>query len=388
MAVFDMQIARLSEITEIIMGQSPPGNTYNEMGTGLPFFQGKAEFGEISPTPKKWCSAPKKLAEPGDILISVRAPVGPTNLAVAQCCIGRGLAAIRADKCKLNPDYLRFFLRHTEPILASMGQGSTFTAIGRAELASLSVPLPSLNEQGRIVDILSAAEGIVRLRREAQKKAAEIIPALFLDMFGDPATNPKGWHVTPFGAFGDCRLGKMLDKKKQSGQFKKPYLRNINVQWNRIATYDLLEMDFQPNEQNTFKLNVGDVLICEGGEIGRAAIWDNQIDECYYQKALHRLRPDTTVTRADFVIWLLWHLARGGALVGATTHATIAHLTGVQLKKLQVICPPVAIQEEFAHRVAECRSIQSQQFAATAKAESTFDALLAQVFDSSSHGHP
>jgi len=92
-----MQIAKLQEVAEIIMGQSPPGDTYNETGDGLPFFQGKAEFGETCPTVKKWCNAPKKIAEAGDILMSVRAPVGPTNLASERCCIGRGLAAIRAN---------------------------------------------------------------------------------------------------------------------------------------------------------------------------------------------------------------------------------------------------------------------------------------------------
>jgi type I restriction enzyme S subunit len=158
---------------------------------------GKAEFGERFPTPRKWCSAPQRVDEAGDILVSVRAPVGPTNVAAVRCCFGRGLAAIRADGSKLEADYLRFFLRHSEPCLASMGQGSTFAAIGRADIISLRIPLLPLNEQRRIADLLSRAEGIVRLCREAQKKAAEITPALFLDMFGDPATTRRvaGRHI-------------------------------------------------------------------------------------------------------------------------------------------------------------------------------------------------
>ena len=362
------------------MGQSPPGDTYNATGDGLPFFQGKAEFGETSPTAKKWCNAPKKIAETGDILMSVRAPVGPTNLASERCCIGRGLAAIRANTADIEPGYLRFFLRREEPRLASMGQGSTFAAIGRAEIARLALLLPLLNEQRHIVDILSRAEGIVRLRREAKEKSQELIPALFLNMFGDPATNPKGWPVISFGQFGDCRLGKMLDKKNQSGHFQKPYLRNVNVQWDRIDTYDLLEMDFGPKERETFRLQPGDVLVCEGGEIGRAALWKGQIEECYYQKALHRLRPDKKTMRPDFVVWLLWHLAHSGALSWATIQATIAHLTGVQLKNLQVISPPVEMQKEFECQVAHCHSIQSQQNNAMQKAEATFNALLARTF--------
>lgn len=285
------------------------------------------------------------------------------------------------------PDFIYFYLKSPEywNYIRSTQRVAAQPNINAKELGAIKIPLPPLAEQRRIVDILSHAEGIVRLRREAQKKAAEIIPALFLDMFGDPATNPKGWPVVPFSKFGDCRLGKMLDKKKQSGQFKKPYLRNVNVQWDRIDTYDLLEIDFRPDEQNTLRLKNGDVLICEGREIGRAAIWNSQIEECYYQKALHRLRPDTTIICADFVVWLLWHLAQSGAFTGTKTRATIAHLTGVQLKNFQVICPSMTIQVEFERRVAECHSILSQQSAATQKAEATFDALLENTFRKRPH---
>ena len=88
-------IKKLDDACNIIMGQSPPGNTYNKDKSGLPFFQGKAEFGVRYPTVVKWCSKPKKVAYKNDVLISVRAPVGPTNIASSDCCIGRGLAVIR-----------------------------------------------------------------------------------------------------------------------------------------------------------------------------------------------------------------------------------------------------------------------------------------------------
>ncbi|HHL33367.1 MAG TPA: restriction endonuclease subunit S, partial [Desulfobulbaceae bacterium] len=87
-------LEKLPTLTNIVMGQSPPSSTYNTVGNGLPFFQGKAEFGKIFPTVQKYCSNPKKIAEKNSTLLSVRAPVGPTNLADRTCCIGRGLAAI------------------------------------------------------------------------------------------------------------------------------------------------------------------------------------------------------------------------------------------------------------------------------------------------------
>ena len=296
---------------------------------------------------------------------------------------GMNLLLLRPNSKKVLPEYFHFGLRskHVRThIRARCKRAINQASINQKELGAIELPVPPLAEQHSIIDILSRAEGIVRLRRDAEKKADELIPALFLDMFGDPATNPKDWPTVAFGDVGECRLGKMLDKQKQSGDFQLPYLRNVNVQWNRIDIYDLLTMDFHPNEQAKFRLHKGDILICEGGEVGRAAIWNGQLDECYYQKALHRLRPNLELVRPDFIVCLLWHLSRTGALLGASTHATIAHLTGVQLKAMKIICPPVALQKQFEQHADRCKSIQSQQMSAFSTAQATFDALLARCF--------
>lgn len=138
----------LNQVAEIIMGQSPPSSTYNENGIGLPFFQGKAEFTELYPIASKWCSEPKKIAEPSDILISVRAPVGATNIANQKCCIGRGLAAIRYSNCN---KYVFYFLRLIEKQLDKKGTGTTFKAISGSVLKSEIIPLAPLPEQCAIV---------------------------------------------------------------------------------------------------------------------------------------------------------------------------------------------------------------------------------------------
>ncbi len=135
---------------EVIMGQSPPSSTYNQDGIGLPFFQGKAEFGDLYPTPVKWCSKPNKIAEADDILISVRAPVGPTNLCREQSCIGRGLAAIR-PKDEMGNLYFLYWLRYIESDWDSKSTGTTFKAISGKVLRSQEIPLPPLAEQHRIV---------------------------------------------------------------------------------------------------------------------------------------------------------------------------------------------------------------------------------------------
>jgi type I restriction enzyme S subunit len=142
---------KLPEISEINMGQSPPGRSYNCTGEGLPFFQGKADFGDRYPTVRVWCNNPKKIAQPGDVLISVRAPVGPTNVADRICAIGRGLAAI-TPLGNISTEIILFRLRLLEPELALSGTGSTFTAINKKGLENIEIDVPPLAEQTRIVE--------------------------------------------------------------------------------------------------------------------------------------------------------------------------------------------------------------------------------------------
>ena len=142
--------ATLDEIAQIILGQSPPSSTYNEDGIGLPFYQGKAEFGDIYPSPRKWCSQPKKIAEKGDVLISVRAPVGPTNICPEKSCIGRGLAAIRGLD-GIQSRFILYLMRSFENVIAGQGTGTTFNAITGSQLRDFEIPLPPLPEQHRIV---------------------------------------------------------------------------------------------------------------------------------------------------------------------------------------------------------------------------------------------
>ena len=140
----------LEEIGEIILGQSPPSSTYNTQGEGLPFYQGKLEFGETYPTPRKWCTAPKKIAQKGDVLISVRAPVGPTNICPEKSCAGRGLAAIRGLG-GIEPLFILYLMRTFEDEIAGKGTGTTFDAITGNQLKTFEIPLPPLPEQRRIV---------------------------------------------------------------------------------------------------------------------------------------------------------------------------------------------------------------------------------------------
>lgn len=164
----------LSICCYITMGQSPPSNTYNFEKKGLPFFQGKAEFGYKYPVVVKYCSDPKRIAQANDILLSVRAPVGPTNRAKELCCIGRGLAAIRSwlDDSQ---QYVHYYLISKENWFSNQGSGSTFKAIGKEFLHDLPIPLPPLNEQKRIVAKLDAIMPRIEVVKERLDRVPEAI---------------------------------------------------------------------------------------------------------------------------------------------------------------------------------------------------------------------
>jgi type I restriction enzyme, S subunit len=149
----EWNVGTLSDYCEIIMGQSPPSSSYNSKKDGLPFIQGKTEFGKINPILTTFTNAPAKIAERGDLLFTVRAPVGAMNWCDDKTCIGRGIAAFRS-KNNTNPHFLYFILEKMNYELNRLSQGSTFTAITGKELKDFSVPKVPTNEQNIIGNLL------------------------------------------------------------------------------------------------------------------------------------------------------------------------------------------------------------------------------------------
>jgi type I restriction enzyme S subunit len=258
-----------------------------------------------------------------------------------------------------------------------MGQGSTFAAIGRAELASTSFLLPPLPEQRRIVDLLSRAEGILRLRREAEKKAAELIPALFNDMFGDPATNPKGWPVETLGRH--VMIPSAVRTPDLVADADMPCMGADSIE---SMTGKLISMptvrDVLP-KSGKYSFEAGDVLYSKI----RPYLAKVTLAQCkgYCSADMYPLRCNATL-RSTYLLTMLLGRVFTDYATGESVRASMPKLNRESLFKYQFPLPPVELQDLFAVNADAMLSIQSQQSTAAAKAQATFDALLARCFPS------
>ncbi|MFF1648904.1 restriction endonuclease subunit S [Streptomyces sp. NPDC058240] len=370
---------QLSRVCDIIMGQAPNGASYNTTREGWALIAGAGDFSAGRLAPKKWTTEASKLSKPGDIVLSIRASIGAKVWSDGEFCLGRGVAALRA-RVGLNQEFLWHWVTFKERELVAKGKGATFLQVNRSDIGELGMELPSLAQQHRIAAVLDRVDALRAKRREAILLLHGLAQSIFLDMFGDPVLNPKGWPVLPFGEVCDTRLGKMLDAKRETGRNSRPYLRNANVQWFRINTTDLLEMDFDGKDKITYGLVPGDLMICEGGEPGRAAIWRGEVEDCYFQKALHRARPNVELARAEYLVWMLRILSLRGGLSDHVSTATIAHLTGAKLKVLPISLPPLRLQQEFASRLDALEETKKRHESHLATLDELFESLQQRAF--------
>ncbi len=380
----------LREIAQVLMGQSPPGDTYNHDGDGLPFFQGKADFGDIYPTGRKWCSKPTRVARAGDLLLSVRAPVGPTNTARETCCVGRGLAAIRANKALVEPDYLRFFFKHQEAVLSSQGQGSTFAAISRGEVESIRLPLPPLPEQRQIVEVLDQADHLRRLCAEAEAKINRLCQVLFRTMFGNPG---RSW--------GFARLGDLLRKKKgalQSGPFgthlhNSDFVRSGTVL--AVGMDNVLDGEFvlgrnrritdqKYRDLAKYTLERGDVLITIMGTVGRTCVFPGTTTPSICTKHVYRIQTDERIHPEYLSATLRFSTAARSQIGAGITGQTVAGIKSEHLRQLQLHLPPKEVQAEFAAKKGQIDKIRDRGLRVEDQLDALFSLLVSCAFSANS----
>jgi len=249
--------------------------------------------------------------------------------------------------------------------------GITRFGLSQDAICSAAFPLPPLPEQQAIAafldrktreidELIEKKRRLIELLQE--QRTALISHAVTKGLNPDAPMKPSGidwlgdvpehWPVAPVYSRYSVELGKMLDAKRITGDHLLPYLRNVDVRWDRVNVHDLPEMDIAEREYERFTLMAGDLLICEGGEVGRAAFWRDELPRCAYQKALHRLRPlDHERDNPRFLFFVMYAASKGGVFIAGGNPNTIPHLTGEKLRVYRFAYPPRTEQDAIVSRL-------------------------------------
>jgi type I restriction enzyme, S subunit len=285
----------------------------------------------------------------------------------------------------LDRRYLAYYLRSPRTV-AQITDRSSGARMPRADMdfvLSLEIPLPHLQDQRRIVDLLSRAEGIVRLRREAQQKAAELIPANFIDMFGDPASNPKGWSVTTLG---DVLAAADYGSSTKASQTDSglPIIRMGNVTTaGDLDLDDLKYVELSEKDADRFRLRKGDLLFNRTNSkelVGKTGLWDGRLDAVVASYFI-RLRARIESAHPTY-LWAWMNSRHMKRVLFDTARGAIgqANINSRELRALAVAVPPLALQEAFDGRVQDVESIRVQQAGSLGRARAVFEGLLSGIF--------
>jgi type I restriction enzyme S subunit len=339
---------------EVIAGQSPEGKYYNTDGVGMPFYQGKKDFGEkFIEAPSTWTSEITKVARKNDILMSVRAPVGPVNFAAEDSCIGRGLAAIRS-KGELDVDFLFYQLLHLQPMIAGK-EGAVFASINKSEIAALPIIYGPLPEQHRIVAILDEAfDGIATAKANAEKNLQNA-RALFESHLQSVFTERgEGWEqmtleeiATTFGR------GKSRHRPRNAPHLyggKYPFVQTGDI---RNADHVITEYSQTYSEAGLAQSKLwpkGTICITIAANIAETAILG--FDACFPDSVIGVVA-NPTEADVDFIEYLLQSFkARIQSMGKGSAQANINMGT---FENERFPFPPVAEQKQFVTKLNSLR---------------------------------
>lgn len=362
----DWKVAKLGEVTQIIMGQSPPSDSYFEFVNGVPFFQGNAEFGAKFPKILKWCNSPRKLAETGDILVSVRAPVGDVNIAPIECCIGRGLAALRGTR--IHNDYLYFVMNYFKDTLVKIGQGSTFEAINKRDIFELKIPFPTILEQNKIAEILISVDEAINRKQEIIEKTNILKKGLMQELL-TRGIGHKKFKKTEIGEIPmDWEVVKLEDCAAQQkysfvdGPFGSnlksihyvdegiPVIQSqfiISGKFRDVATFYITAQKARELERS--RVLPGDIVIAKiGMNYGASATVPENYPEAVLSGNTMKITPNDNRVVTRFLQYLLHYLRMSKAFdqIVSTTAQPAITLKGV--KNLKIPLPVIKEQKKIA----------------------------------------
>jgi type I restriction enzyme S subunit len=294
----------------------------------------------------------------------------------------------------LSPEYLGAYLR-TPHFVAYATANTTGSRQPRTRLDALwsaLIPLPPLSEQRRIVARIEALMARVRearrLRQAAREEAERLWQSVLADTFPRPGSPlPSGWRWVRLGEIFDIQQGASMSPKRRIRSNPKPFLRTKNVLWGTVDLSSVDEMDFTDEEVEKLRLQPGDLLVCEGGDVGRTAIWEGQLPLVLYQNHIHRLRArDNSIEPRFILYWMQAAYQVFFTYQGTESRTAIPNLSGYRLKQFLAPLPPLAEQRRIAaHLEAVQEKIRALR-AAQAETEEKLKRLEQAILDKAFRG--
>lgn len=286
--------------------------------------------------------------ENSEVLLTCRgATCGTINISKPYSWVNGNAMVVQPKNNNIGKVYLQYLLKAVD--WSKVITGAAQPQITRQSLSILEIPLPPLSEQEKIVAELDCLSGIIEKKKQQLKELDSLAQSIFYEMFGDPVENEKGWEVKKLGEVGNSELGKMLDSKKNQGDLY-PYLCSLNVKWNDIDYSQIKEMRIKKDELDRYRVKKGDLLICEGGDTGRCAIWKSSKD-IYYQNALHRVRFNESLILPIFCLFVFKIYKENGEIDKYSIGQTIKHLVKKTLLIIPIPLPPLSLQQQFANKI-------------------------------------
>ncbi|MCK6520957.1 restriction endonuclease subunit S [Myxococcota bacterium] len=359
----DWMVTTLGEVAKIIMGQSPPSYAVNTDGIGVPFFQGNAEFGPRFPTPTRWTTHGIRFAQPGDILISVRAPVGELNVAREVSCIGRGLAAICAEAA--HQEFTYQALQLLRPELSKRSQGSTFDAISGSELRCLKLALPPLAEQKKIAQILSSVDEAIEATQAVIDQTRRVKEAMLQTLLTRGLGHTR-FKQTEIGEIPEAwKLYRCEDLTHQISvgivvrptQYYVPRgvkcWRSANIGEGFVRDSEWVYISEESNElMRKSRLKAGDVVIVRTGFPGTACVVPPELNDTNCVDILF-VKPRHSIILSSFLAWFINSIVGKRQVLKMQGGLAQKHLNAGELNKMLVPLPSIEEQATIVSHIQQ-----------------------------------
>ena len=391
-------VATVGEVCEVVSGATPRTGKPEFWGGKVPWVTPKdlSELGQkhLSDTPRKItkaglksCSA--RMLPAQSVLFSSRAPIGLVAINTLPVCTNQGFKSLVPRFDLISPDFLFWWLKAQEKHIQNKGRGATFKEVSKKIVEDLQIPLPPLAEQKRIAGILDAADALRAKRREALAQIDTLLQSTFLDMFGDPVTNPMGWHVGRLeDYFSETRAGTCCGpfgsalRKYEYVEDGIPVWGIDNVNPNRfIQERSLFITPAKFAQLRRYSVKPGDILISRAGTVGRMCVAVPTVEESIIGSNLIRLTLNPGAMLPVYFTCLYTFCGeRLPGLRASGDDKSYSFLNTTRLKSLVVPLPPLDLQHRFAAIVQSVERQKASQCAHLAELDTLFASLQSRAF--------